>query len=340
MKRTINSINDIELSVIVPMYNEEEQIQESAIKLTQVMEKIEDKWELIFVNDGSTDKTLELISDIVRKDHRVRVLSYPNNRGRGYALRTGIKCSKGRSIITTESDLSWGAEIIIKLYEEIKDSDADIVIASPYRKGGKLVNIPLRRAFLSWLGNKILRMTIPVNITMFTGMTRAYNGDIVRSLILEEDGKEIHLEIVSKAYMLDYKFREIPAILRWEHNRMRGTKKKTTFRAGKLIRSHLFFGFNEAPIILFGTLGFFVLLIGLIIGLYLFYLYLIKDQIIGDRVILIMTTVFLLLSGLQIFLFCFLSYQNRDLREELYKLNNKSYQILNIMEKKNEKNDE
>lgn len=323
MKNRITHPNEIQLSVITPMYNEEEEIQESTLKLIQAMEKINDEWELILVNDGSTDKTLELISEIGKKDPRVRIISYKKNRGRGYALREGFKNSLGKYVITVESDLNYGTDIISKLYDALLDPEADIVIASPYAKGGKLINVSLKRAFLSRFGNWILKMTISSNISTFTGMTRGYKGDLVRSLPLEEDGKELHLEIISKTNILGYQITEIPATLKWTSARKGKPKRKSKFKAWKIIRSHLLFASNEAPIFLFGSFGSIILLTGLILGLYLFYLYFIKGEIIGDRIILIMSTIFLVLSGFSIFLFCFISYQIKDLRKEILKMQHK-----------------
>jgi glycosyltransferase involved in cell wall biosynthesis len=312
--------SDIQLSVITPIYNEEPIIKDSVLKLIQVLQKCPDKWELILVNDGSTDNTLNIITELTKNDDRIRVLSYKNNRGRGYALRTGFNHCRGKYVITTESDLTWGEDIIFRLYKELVDTDADIIIASPYKKGGKLENVPHTRAFLSRLGNRILRMAIPANITMVTGMTRGYKGNIIRLLPLEEDCKEIHLEIISKTCMLGCQFAEIPATLKWALRQKGKPERKSKFNARKIILTHLLFGFYEAPILLFGTLGSLVLLVGVILGLYLSYLYFVENQVIGERVVLIMTTIFMILAGFSMFLFCFLSYQLRDLRKQLFKL--------------------
>jgi glycosyltransferase involved in cell wall biosynthesis len=311
------------LSVIAPMYNEELIIRHGVTKLIEALEELKDSWELILVNDGSTDRTLDIISEIVSGHDRVKVISYKNNRGRGYALRTGFKHCRGDHVITTESDLTYGMDIISRLYKELLSSEADIVIASPYTKGGKLENVPFRRCLLSWLGNRLLRMTVPSNITTLTGMTRGYKGAFIRSLPLEEDGKEIHLEIVSKACMLGRQFSEIPATMRWAPSAKGKPKRKSKFKASRLIRSHLLFGFNEAPILLFGTVGSVAILVGLVFGCYLSYMYFLKGEVVGDRVVLIMTTIFLLMAGFSMFVFCFLAYQMKTLRKELFKLYNK-----------------
>ncbi len=313
------SCSDIQLSVITPMYNEELTIGDCAARLIEAMKSFDSTWELILVNDGSGDNSLNIISQLAGDDQRIRIVSYKQNRGRGYALRTGFKHCRGRYVVTVESDLNYGKEIISRLYKELLDTGADVVIASPYAKGGRLENVPFQRAFLSRLGNKLLQMSISANITTLSGMTRGYKGNFIRSLPLDEDGKEIHLEIVSKGCMLSCSFSEIPATLRWAQAKKGKPKRKSKFKMAKLVRSHLLFGFNEAPILLFGSIGAVVLLAGVILGLRLSFLHFLKGEVIGDRVVMIMTTIFLVLSGFSIFLFCFLAYQIRDLRKEIFK---------------------
>ncbi len=315
-----NGAPEVELSIIAPMYNEEAIIGDSIVKMLSVLEQLPIEWELLLVNDGSTDRTLQIAREATGERGRVDVISYNTNRGRGYALRTGFNSSRGKYVVTTESDMSWGQGVIERLYRELTDSRAEVVIASPYAKGGALENVPLKRAFLSRLGNQILKRTIPRNITMLSGMTRGYIGDFIRSVPLEQDRKEIHLEIISKAVMLGCHFSEIPVTLRWEKPTGGEPKRKSKFKAGKLIVSHLLFGFNEAPVLLFGTIGSLSALTGVVTGLYLSYLYFVRNETIGDRVVLIMTTIFLILAGLSMFLFCFLSYQIKFLRQEIFKL--------------------
>ena len=174
---------------------------------------------------------------------------------------------------------------------------------------------------MSTFGNKILKWAAPHGITMLSGMTRGYKGNVIRQLTpaLEEDRKEIHLEIISKLSMLGMTFHEIPAVLRWEPSKKGKRKRKSKFDAAKLIKTHLYFSFSEAPILLFGGIGSVMLVIGFIMGLYLSYLYFIEGQVVGDQVVLILTTVFLSVVGLQIFLFCFLAYRVKDLKKELFR---------------------
>lgn len=242
----------LEISVICPFFNEEGIIADAIQTLLgHLRQNLEADWELIIINDGSTDCSGDIASQIAAENPRLRVLGYQNNRGRGHALRAGIAQARGRIIITTEIDLSWGEDIIEKLYKAIeKRPDADIVIASPHLPEGGYKNVPAKRVFLSRFGNLIIRSFMSNVATMNTGMTRAYRRDAIRSLPLDEDGKEFHLEVVLKARALNYRFFEIPALLEWKNYKHQGRKvtRKSSSKVNKLVLSHSLFSLFANPI--------------------------------------------------------------------------------------------
>ena len=119
--------NSIEISLVTPMFNEEEEIKANLERILVTMEKLEKDWEYILVDDGSTDNSYQIAFDVIRNHPRCNILHYQNNQGRGYALRTGISSSKGKYVITTESDLSWGSTIIQNLYEHLVLSKSDCI---------------------------------------------------------------------------------------------------------------------------------------------------------------------------------------------------------------------
>ncbi|MCX6710094.1 MAG: glycosyltransferase family 2 protein [Candidatus Woesearchaeota archaeon] len=303
------------ITVITPMFNEEECISANIRKLSAAIDGIGEDWELIIVDDGSTDKSLEYAKSAMKEKKNIRILSYKPNRGRGYALRQGFSHAKGDIIITTESDLSWGADIVRKLFYAINKSNYDIVIASPHKKGGGFVNVPFFRVLLTTVGNKILGRAFPGNLTMLSGMTRAYKREVIDSLELISDGKEIHPEIISKAYALGFRATEIPAILKWTGKR---TGRRSTFDAKKLMFSHLMLGFNEGPLIILGSIGMSFMLIGIIAAFYSFHLWLTES--LSNHIPIVMFTLIMLSLGVQTLVFSFLAYQNRELRNEIFRM--------------------
>ena len=221
------------VSVISPMYNEAAKITEAVQTMRDALEKLDVPWEFILVNDGSVDDSLRLARQAAGEDPRIRILSYEQNRGRGYAIRQGFAVAGGTFIIVTEADLSWGTDIVHRLFEACRQPGIDMVVASPHRPGGGLKNVPAYRAFLTQFGNVLLRRLMPGDLTMYTGMTRAYRRHVLDAMDLESDGKELHLEIVSKAHALGFRMTEIPATLAWTPERRRQRRR---FHAGALIQ--------------------------------------------------------------------------------------------------------
>ena len=120
----------IELSLVTPGYNEAEKISENLLAMQKALEEyIGQAWELIFVNDGSTDDTEKRVAKLAEQEPRIKLVSYKNNGGRGYALRQGIRQAQGKFILTAESDLNYGVKIIKELYEAIKGNNFDIIVA-------------------------------------------------------------------------------------------------------------------------------------------------------------------------------------------------------------------
>ena len=241
----------MDVSVVCPFFNEALLLERNVLQMLESLSRLRASWELIIVNDGSTDQSLEIAERIGETNPRLRVLSYPINRGRGYALRTGIAAARGEVIVTTEVDLSWGETIVFDLLDAMKRRpDVDIVVASPHLDGGGYRNVPWSRVFLSKAGNRIIRACMSNAVTMNTGMTRAYRRGVIQSLPLFENSKEFHLEVVLKASTMGYRITEIPATLEWPIER-RDQAKKRGIRSSSInqfILSHSLFSLFGNPI--------------------------------------------------------------------------------------------
>lgn len=238
-------------SVVCPFYNEEAIIEASVRRMLRNLESLRDDWELIIVNDGSSDHSLDIARRLEQEYPQLRVVSYLINRGRGYALRTGVAQARGSIVVTTEIDSSWGDDVVHRIVAEFeKRPDADMVIASPHLPKGGYKNVPAMRVFLSTFGNYIIRAGLGSNITMNTGMTRGYRRDRFLALPLDEDGKEMHLEIINKAVALGCRIYEIPAILEWTDDTLTAhprERRKSSSSVNKTIRTHVLFSLLAAP---------------------------------------------------------------------------------------------
>jgi len=295
------------------MFNEAENAEHTLARVEESLASFLGKYEIIAVNDGSTDNTLEVLQGIASLNKRIKVVSYPRNIGRGMALRKGFCEARGEVIVSIDADLSYSPHYILELIKTLKDNpEVDFVLASPYMPGGGVQDVPFVRLWISKLGNKILRLAMPNRIYTSTGIFRAYRRNVLDSLELESDGKEIHLEILSKAMALGFRAKEIPAILT---SRKRGSSK---FKFKRTATSHLIFSAFEKPMMIFGLIGILTLGIGLLIGAYVVYLRFSGDLTPGRP--LITFAILLILGGIQILSFGFIALQILALRKEILRV--------------------
>ncbi|MDP2696264.1 MAG: glycosyltransferase family 2 protein [bacterium] len=311
------------LSVVIPIYNEELAIRENVTILVGALNDIQRggkngvvirEWELVLVNDGSTDKTLDIIQEEAQKESRIKIASYKTNRGRGHALKTGFKTATGDYIVVTESDLNWGSEIIGQFVVALEGEDVDIVIASPHMKGGGMENVPFFRWALSHFGNKVFSIALPGKFTMVTGMTRAYRREVLESLDLESEDKELHVEIIYKSLDLGFRIIEIPAMLRWKKPVPGVEIRKSHFKPTQIVK-HLAMSFFIRPFMLFGTVGLTLLGLGIAMGVYLLILSSSGTPVVGRP--MLFAAVLFIIIGFQVLLFGFLANQNRNLKRQL-----------------------
>ena len=298
------------LSVIIPMFNEEANVRSTIDRVEATLTSLGKPFEILPVNDGSTDSTLKELDEIASKNPRVRVVSYWKNGGRGKALRYGFRAARGELIASIDADLSYEPEYILKMVQALKeDTEVDIVLASAYMPGGAALGVPRNRLLISKVGNRILRLSIAEDIHTVTCIVRCYRRAVIESLDLESDDKEIHLEILSKAIAMGFRIKEIPAVLR---ARKKG-KSKFKFRSTAV--THLIFTAFERPVLLFGILGILLALIGLGIGIYILALYL-NHTLSPGRPLLMFMAIFIL-GGMQILSFGFLASQINYLRNDV-----------------------
>ena len=310
----------MDLSIVIPMFDEAENVEATIGQVEQALASFQGTYEIIAVNDGSFDNTLEILERVASQNEKVRVVSFLKNFGRGMALRTGFKESKGEIVVSIDADLSYDPYYIMDFVKTLRaDQNIDFVLASPYMPGGGVKNVPLLRLWISKLGNKILRLAMPNRIYTSTGIFRAYRRKVLESLELESDGKEIHLEILSKAIALGFRVKEIPVVLT---NRKKGRSK---FKFRKTAISHLVFSVFEKPMMIFGFIGLLTLSIGLLIGVYVAYLRFSGELTPGRP--LITFAILLILGGIQILSFGFIAIQIVSLRREILRIQKENLEL-------------
>ena len=254
------------VSIIVPAHNEEAILEDNVHAIVEYMRKLNKyKWELIIVNDGSKDNTEQLANQCQAEIDELRVIHHPINLNLGRALQTGFKNAKGEIIVVLDLDLSYAVEYIEKLVDKQIETQADIVNASPYMKGGKVSNVPFGRALMSRVVNRFMRFAAQENYYTFTGMVRAYRANFIKNLNLKTKDYEINPEIMYKAMILRARIEEIPAHLNWQAQNEVGAKRTSSLRVLKGIMSGVMSAFIFRPYIYFFVFGVITLLVSLYI---------------------------------------------------------------------------
>ena len=113
----------VKLSIVVPLFNEGESLGELYAELRKVLDALEGSWEIVFVDDGSTDTTSRLLSALREKDSRVHVAGFAANRGLSAALSEGFSASRGRIVISMDGDLQFDPADILHLLEALDSAD-------------------------------------------------------------------------------------------------------------------------------------------------------------------------------------------------------------------------
>ena len=254
----------MKLSIIIPVFNEMSGIKANLEEIEDYMRNYTgcSAWEVIIVNDGSSDGTLEVLNKIKESNSGLQVVDLGAHYGRGRALKKGLESASGEIIVSLDADLSYAPYHIERMVEAIKRQNADIVLASAYSKGGMVRNVPFKRLWPSKIGNKILSYMFGGGITVLTCMVRAYRRDFIKTLDLHADDKDIHLEVLYKARIIGGKIIEIPADLCWKKEKLlkpktsTTDKRRSTMNIKKTSTSHLFFALMSRPGIIFMVPGY------------------------------------------------------------------------------------
>ncbi len=241
------------VSVVVPAYNEADILQANLAVLSDYLTQLEEmyRWELIIVNDGSTDDTGQLAEMFAKERQNVRVLHHQTNFRLGQALRYAFNNCQGEYVVTIDCDLSYGPEHIGRLVTELRSTNAKIVIASPYAKNGHTTNIPFLRRFLSRSANRFLAATARGHLSTLTGMVRAYDRRFLSTLNLRAMGTDINTEILYKAELLGAKVVEIPAHLDWTFSQSNGKRRRSLNALANSTNGYLVSGFMFRPVVFF-----------------------------------------------------------------------------------------
>lgn len=277
-------------SIIIPCFNERESVPELLPKLVAVMERLGKPFELIVVDDGSTDGTFEELERFREREKRLKIIQFRRNLGKSAALSEGFRLAQGELIVTIDADLQNDPEDIPRLLAKL-DEGYDVV--SGWKKDRKDT---LDRSFVSRIFNALIRRLFRVNLHDINNGLKAYRRQVVREI---EVYGQLYRFIMLFAAVRGFRVTELVV----SHVPRKYGKSKYGF--GRLHRTffdlmtvYFLARYRQSPLHFFGPAGLLLFLIGFGFGIYLTILKL-QGQSIGGRPLLILA-VLLILVGLQL----------------------------------------
>ena len=278
------------ISVVIPLYNEEENVAELHRRVKSAMDGTGKEYEVIFVDDGSTDRTLPLLQEIQSADRNAVVLSLRRNFGQTAAFAAGFDYARGDVIVTLDGDLQNDPDDIPKLLELLPEND----IVSGWRKKRK--DPFLSRRLPSVMANWLISKVTGVTLHDYGCSLKAYRREVVKNLKLYG---EMHRFIPAVANWYGVKIAEVETT---HHPRLRGKSKYGISRTVRvvldLITVKFLQSFSTKPLQFFGPIGLLSGLIGLLISFYMTVEKLFLGRDIGGRPLLLLGAL-LIIVGIQ-----------------------------------------
>ncbi len=279
------------LSVIIPLYNEEENVPLLYEKLKEFLESLKKEYEMLFVDDGSADRTLSILEEIQSKDNRVVVLSLRRNFGQTAAFAAGFDFARGDIVVTMDGDLQNDPADISKLLDLIKDHD----LVSGWRKKRK--DPFFSRRLPSLVANWLISKVTGVKLHDYGCSLKAYRRDVIKNLKLYG---EMHRFIPAVASWYGVRVAEVEVA---HHLRLKGKSKYGISRTLKvvldLITVKFLQSFSTKPIQFFGPIGVICGLLGFLLSLYLTFEKIFLGHQIGGRPLLLLGAL-LIIVGIQL----------------------------------------
>jgi len=257
------------LSILIPVFNEEENILPLYDRLIKALQKTERPYEILFIDDGSSDGSLEVLLDITQKNPNVKVISFSRNFGQTAALSAGIDFSRGEIVIPMDGDLQNDPEDILSLLQKIEEG---YEVVSGWRKDRK--DPFFTRRLPSMIANRMISMIGGVRLHDYGCTLKAYKRDVLKNIRLYG---EMHRFIPIYAHWIGARVAEIPVN---HFPRKFGSSKYGMSRIVKVILDLMvvkfLLSYSQKPIYVFGGIGLLMILGAFLSGLYALYLKLFK----------------------------------------------------------------
>ncbi|MGB9876963.1 MAG: dolichyl-phosphate beta-glucosyltransferase [bacterium] len=208
----------MDFSIVIPAYNEAKRLGKSLDIIMDFMKKWCPSFEVIVVDDGSKDSTSSIVEEKMLNHKELKLVKLPQNRGKGYAVKTGIMKAKGRYILFSDADLSTPIEELPNLFFWV-EKGYDIAIASRACPGAKLeVHQPMHREFMGRVFNLLVRLILLPGVYDTQCGFKLFRREVAREIFQRQrfEGFSFDFEILYIAKKLGYKIKEVP--VRWRHS--------------------------------------------------------------------------------------------------------------------------
>lgn len=283
--------NKKEISIIVPVYNEEKNVKELFAKLSDVLERLRKDYEIIFIDDGSTDNTFDILREL--NNQRLKVIRFRRNFGKSAALSAGFECAQGDLLITLDGDLQDDPEEIPNFLNKIAEGYDLVVGWKAERKD------PLKKKIASKVFNKLTAWLTGAKVHDSNCCFKLFKREVAKDIKIHG---ELHRYIPALAYWQGYRITEIKVK---HHARKHGKSKYGFARLFKgfldLITVKFLMTYLNRPIHFFGQAGLVLLFFGFLAGTTtLVFKFVLKIPLTSTQLPLI--TVFLIIIGAQFIL--------------------------------------
>ena len=286
-------MNKPEISVVIPLYNEEENIAKLNSQLVDSLLLINRPFEVIYIDDGSSDNTFAILRDLCKSNLNIRAIRFRRNFGQTAAMAAGFDCAQGEIIIAMDGDLQNDPSDIPRLMTKIEEG-YDVVNGWRINRQDKLISRRIPSVVANWL---IGRLT-GVRLHDYGCSLKAYRAEVIKNVPLYG---ELHRFIPALASIYGARITEIPVN---HHPRIYGKSKYTLVRTFKVLMdmatvSFLKF-FSDRPLHIFGWSGLTLFITGVVIDGYLTIQKILFGTELSKRPLLLLGTL-LILAGLQLF---------------------------------------
>lgn len=292
--RLVDAAVPPEISVVIPLYNEVATVPELARRLAQSLDRLGRSWEVIVIDDGSTDGSFEALRAAHAADPRFTIIRFRRNFGQTPAFAAGFDAARGAVVVTMDADLQNDPDDIARVLEAMDEGGYDIV--SGWRQDRK--EPLLLRRIPSLVGNRVMTYLTGVQLRDTGCSLKAYRSEVVKNTRLYGN---FHRFIPAVASWYGVTVGEVPVR---DNARAHGRSKygRGLARAPKvlldLLTLHFLLNYATRPIHIFGGLGILTSALGLAIGLYLTAVKVFAGQDIGNRPLLLLA-ILLVIVGVQ-----------------------------------------